>query len=344
MRHTRTVVAIGLAVMVFWAGRAGSVLAQQAPQVQSITLEEALATALRRNLTLRVAAFEVRVAETQLVQATAAKSGQINATAAYSRTRQQDPMVVPVSPGPGSVTLPTPDVNQYQAGVALQLPLYTGGRLESQAALAEANLRGAQAALERIRQQIVLEVKQAYYRLLLARAGERAAERVLARAQENHRLARARVEAGTVPRFDALQAETSVASADLGVVRVQNDVALARQSLAALLYLPLTTPLEPKEELTFALAPRDLTVDSLIARALQARPELAELRAQTAVATAAVAVARSGLLPHLFLTAMYGGMGGPSFTETWSAGLMVTLLVFDGGVTQARIREAEARL
>ena len=321
-------------------------IAQPVHASRPMTLRDAVTLALQQNLQVRFAAFEVAIARAQLEQAKAGKAVQVTGSASYTRINERAPTTISVSLGgtPVTVQIPPPAVDNWDLRVSLQYPLFTGGRLEAQIALAEASVRGAEATLQRTVQQVLFQVKQAYYQLLLAEATRKAAERILAQAEENVRVARVRVQAGVAPQFDALQAEVHLANARQGVVRAHNGVILARQTLAALLNLPLDTPLEPQEEL--AIIPVTSTLEELVSRALRERPELAELSARRAAAEAGLELAKSGARPNLALQGAYsvGGTSPTSLSANWSVTLAVTLNLFDGGLTRARIREAEERL
>lgn len=325
----------------------------QAPR--PVTMAEALTLAAQNNLTLRAAAFEVSIARAMLAQAEAARTGQLVLTGSYTRVNETGggSIVIPGGTVPGvstpiTITLPAPSPNLYTAALTYQYPLYTGGRVESQIALARANLKGAEAALERAKQQVILEVKQAYYQLLLAQAGVDVATRTLASADENLRVARARVAAGTSPRFDEVQAEVNQANARQALIRSRNAVALAQHGLDAIMGLPLDTVLQPRETMVLVAVRGEL--GAFLRRALEHRPELAEQQARLAAAQAAIEIARAGGRPALTLS------GGPTYGNTsgataagaaafgWSVTLAATVPLFDGGLTAERVREAEARL
>jgi outer membrane protein TolC len=330
---------VGVVVCVL-VGQAASASAQ-APH--RLTLQQAVEVALRQNRQLQVAAYEVAIARAQLAQARAAAAVQVSVQGSYTRTQEQEPISVG-----GLLLLPAPSPNVYDARVVAQYPLVTGGRVDAQIAVAEANLRGAQAAYERLRQQVVFTVRQAYYQVLLARAGEAAAERGLAQAAENLRVARARVAAGVSARFDEVQAEVAVASARQALVRARTGVAQAVQALNAALNLPLDTPLELADG--FTDDPVQTPLPQLVARALVVRPELAELQARRDAARAAVELAASGGRITLVLSGAYaysnsGALGpGTDFGTTWSVTLAATLAVADGGLTQQRVVEAQQRV
>jgi len=340
--------ATAVAVMVL----AAPVLPAAAQAPRPVTLVEALTLAAQKNHGLRVAAVEVKIARAQLAQAEAAKSGQLTLSASYTRVNEREggTMVIPPGTIPGIIvpiviTLPAPDPNVYSAALTYQVPLYSGGRIESQIALAQANLRGSEAALERAKQQLILDVKQAYFQVLLAQAGIEVASRAVTAADENLRVARARVAAGVSPRFDEVQAEVSLANARQGQIRSRNSLALAQHGLNALMVLPLDTVLQPRETMTVVPLRGDPV--ALLRRALEARPELIEHRARIDVALAAIEIARAGGRPFVALSGgpSYGNPGGSSVTASgWAVTLSATVSLFDGGLTAQRVREAEARV
>lgn len=340
--------ALGAVVLVLLLARPAA--AQMPAGPRPLALAEAIAVALQQNQQLRVAAFEVAIARAQLAQARAGRSPQVNGQASVTRTQEGRPTTISFLDHGAlhTIVIPAPSPTLYDARLILQYPLYTGGRLEAQIALAEASVRGAEAALERIKQQVVFAARQGYFQLLLAQSGLDVAERSVAQATENLRVARARVAAGASPRFDEVQAEVALASALQSRVRARNAIAQAMQGLAAVLNLPVTTPLRPTD--AFTVRPVQESADALVARAAQARPEMAELAARRAAAQAGIELARSGARPNVSLqgTGSYSNTGG-LFAGTagaagWSVTLAATLNLFDGGITRERVREAQLRV
>ncbi len=319
----------------------------QAPPRQ-LSQVEALTLALQQNQQLRVAAFEVAVARAQLAQASAGTAIQGSVQSSYTRTQERGPTPVDFGPPIGVVTLPPPSPNLYDARLVLTYPLSSGGRIEAQIAMAEANLKGAEATFERIKQQIIFAVRQAYYQLLLAQAGLDSANHTVTQAAENLRVARARVASGVSPKFDEVQADVALAAARQAQVRARNGVAQAVQGLAGLVNLPLDTPLAPQDP--FAVTAVQTSLDRLIARALEARPELVEVQARQAAAQAGIALTESGARLNLGLSGAFdysntnAFIPGTQLSSTWSVTLAATLNVSDGGLTTERINEARQRL
>jgi outer membrane protein TolC len=326
-----------------------SVPSASQPGPRRLSFVDVAGAAARDNLELRAAVFDVAVAEAQLAQAWGAARPQVSLTASYVRLQDRSTESFTVGnpfsgvPPTITITLPPPDPSVLAARIAVTMPLYTGGRLESHVRLAEANVRGARIFVERLGRRVVFAAQQAYLQVLLAQESFTAAQRGVAQAEESLRVARARREAGTAPEFDVLRAAVAVAAARQELVRAQTAAQTAQSELNALLNLPLDTALE----LTDTLEPRPVagTLEALTARALGARPELAELRARVDAARAGLELATSGGRPNVAIAAGYDATGNFNASAgSWSVTLAVSLPLFDGGVTVARIREARLRL
>jgi outer membrane protein len=322
------------------------------PASRRLSFAELATTVMQNNLQLRAAALDVAVAQAQLAQARAAKQPQVGVTASYTRTQQASAQTITfpnpfgASPPEISITLPAPNPNIFAARLAVQYPLYTGGRLESQVALAEANLRGAQAVFAQAQRQVLFNAQQLYLQALLGQENVTAAQRALNQANESLRVANARVSAGAAPQFDVLQAQVAVANAEQEVVRARTSVATAQTSLSATLNLAQDSALE----FTETLEPRPVagTLQDAIGRAVRDRPELAEIQSRIAATQASIDLAASGGRPNVNVSTGYdvGNSNGmsTSISGGWSVTLGVTLALYDGGLTRERIREAELRL
>src|SRR5256712_1970412 len=345
----RSSVVAAILVPALLAAAAPPVVAQAPAQLQpsQLSLAEALRLALQQNQQLRVAAFEVAVARAQLAQSRAGGAIQGSVQGSYTGTKEGVPTTIPDSGG-DVITIPPPSPNLYAARLILQYPLYSGGRIEAQIAMAEANLKGAEATFERVKQQIVFTIRQAYYQLLLAQAGFDSANHSVAQAAENLRVARARVASGVSPKFDEVQADVALATARQVQVRARNGVAQAMQGLAGLLNLALDRTLAPADG--FAVIVVETPLDRLIAQALATRPELAEVSARQAAAQAGIQLAESGGRLNLGLSGAFdysntnGFIPGTTLSSSWSVTLAGTLSILDGGLTMERINEARQRL
>lgn len=132
-------------------------------------------------------------------------------------------------------------------------------------------------------QQVILEVQQAYYQYLNARALSQSQEAAVKRAQTNLDAAERRHEAGVATIADVLQARTVVAQAQLSLDTTRGSIQILRGVLAVAIGVPpaMAQSLEVVDELPTKL-PLEKTsqrVEILIQEAFSNRPDLAAARA-----------------------------------------------------------------
>ncbi len=100
----------------------------------------------------------------------------------------------------------------------VSIPVWQGGRAAGDVAQAEATLTQRQAELEDARGQIEAEVRQACLDLEAAAGQVEVARKNLQVAQETLEMARARMEAGVINTVEVVQAQETVASAQLDLI------------------------------------------------------------------------------------------------------------------------------
>jgi outer membrane protein TolC len=126
--------------------------------------------------------------------------------------------------------------------------------------------------IELLKLDIVFQVKQAFYSLLLAQEKLKYAEQDLELAQDFLRKAEVKFNAGDVAKVEALRARVEAAKAANEVRVAENDFRLAQAMLNFLLARKKYSPLEIKGELKRASISLDL--EKLIQKALVFRPEI----------------------------------------------------------------------
>jgi outer membrane protein len=151
-------------------------------------------------------------------------------------------------------------------------------------------------------QNVALQVENAYFNLQGQRGLVAALRLNLATADSNLVSAQQRNRAGVATITDVLQAETLRAQAELDLETGEGNLQTARGALAVGMGLPANARFDlapAPDSIPVALAAA--SVDTLINRALENRPDLAATRVQIEQARAEVRVARSAELPALTL-------------------------------------------
>jgi len=126
--------------------------------------------------------------------------------------------------------------------------------------------------IELLKLDIVFQVKQAFYNLLLSQEKLKYAQQNLELAQDFLQKAELKYEAGDVAKVEALRAKVESSKAANEVRSASNDVRLATAMLNFLLARKKYSPLEIQGNLKRASI--GLNEDELIARALSFRPEV----------------------------------------------------------------------
>ncbi len=129
-------------------------------------------------------------------------------------------------------TNPAQSHGAFTAVGTVSIPLWQGGRTAGDIAQAEAVLAQRQAELEDTRGQIEAEVREAYLDLEAAAGQVEVARKNLQVAQETLEMTRARMEAGVVNTLEVVQAQQTVASAQLDLINSVFAHNLAKLSLA----------------------------------------------------------------------------------------------------------------
>ncbi len=305
-----------------------------------LTVDVAITTGLQNSFQTRLAAFGVVIARAQLQQAVAQEAVTLGGTASFTANS-----VTGGAPLTGAISIPGTTPTTTVFALSLKYPLYTGGALESQVAIAQANLALAEAQFTTAAQAVVLAVRQAYYAARAALANVEAAQRAVEASRENVRVTEARVRVGSSPQFDLLQAQVQLAQSEQALAQARTGLATGQQTLAAVLVVPLSTTFALETPTSLPRVPDD--VNALIQQALGRRSEIAAALASERAAQAAIDLAASGLAPNITIT------GGPQVqtsdptnkdTVNFTGAIVLTVAILDGGLTDGKVAAARASL
>lgn len=307
---------------------------EEAPaREEPLTLEAAVAVALRDNPRVSEAAARVRAARSRVAQQRAPRLPQVGLVGSFYR---QGPEIPSFRPG-SAPNLPS---TRWNVGLYLSQVLFDWNRRASEEraaarlAVAERELQGETA------NEVRLVVAASFFNVLRAEQLLVVAAERRDAAAEQLRVARARYQADVAPRFDVYRAEAELANAEQDVIAAGNDVALAAASLNVALGRPADTPVRVRH----AAAPGGKPVDFPEARdaAVRRRPLLAALRAEVEAGKATLRGRRAENLPEVSVAANYdrksiAGIQEPYFFQ---AGVVMAFPFLDGGLTRHRVDEA----
>lgn len=317
-----------------------------------LTLEEAVTTALEKNPARKATIYEKRAASADIGLAKSALLPQLGFSEGFQRGN--DPVFVFGSRlrqqrfssadfALNRLNTPT-SFSNFATRFSGQWRLFDSGvswlRLRQSKRMDEIAAR----KLERVDQELVMRVIDAYTGLLLAAKQQQVAEDALKTSQSILDRSRANVQAGMAVESDLLSSQVSYASREQELIRARHAVALAQAQLRHEMGIAPDTQFEVEELLAEKVFP-SVPLAELDQMALQNRPDLRGLVAQQAAQSDSVRAAKAAYGPRLNAIADWeadnprlGGAGG----NNWLAGVEIQLDLFDGGAKRARLQREHA--
>lgn len=184
-------------------------------QKNSITFEEARERAFANRPDLRSSSAKIEASEASLSLARKGHLPTLSGSASYTRVDEAYP----------------PEQSGWSAGLTLTFPLFSGFLTSYQIREAKENLNVLKANDESLRQDIVLEVQQAYLSLREAEERVGVAELTVKQAQENYEIARGRYEAGVGSPIEETDALVSLSNAKTNYISALSDYKIAEAAL-----------------------------------------------------------------------------------------------------------------
>lgn len=332
-----------------------------------LTLDQALREARQRNLDIQQAEARLRQAQQLSAKAWSYYLPQVAAGGAYTRnssgaevtlptgyhvrdmgTPQGPPTGDPNVPGSqttfalqpaGAVTAVIQKQDQLGAQVDVKQALIAPSLWPTIAA-AHTGERVAGLSTENVRREVLFGVAQAYYGVANLKQLVEVAGRQLALTREREKDARVRFQAGASPKVGLLRAEIDRAQAEQDLKRSQNAYESARLALATLLVRPVDFEVE------IPPAPKPPEGDAE-ATALRDRPDVLAALSTVELTRQQRTAAWLKYAPSIAAFGQYRWANLTGFTgneTSWFAGVALTWNLLDGGLREAEIREANARV
>ena len=299
---------------------------------ETLSLDDALRLALQNNGLARAALAEIDAAGARLAAARANLAPSIDLSSSTTRTRIE---------GGGAIA----DTTQRQNGFGLEWLLLDNGqrelRIRQSSRTAEATRQSTRETLRRV----LFQTARAYYEVLRRKELLQVADTAVRRAETLLEVAKAQAEVGAAPQKDVLQAEADLANARVQQIQARNALRLAETDLKRLIGWDAQKPLPA---LTAPDAPPSpdptLSVEQLWQRARLQRPDLRDAELRLQISRLGLDAARLNSLLRLQISARGFREYEPNSRTQGSLSIVASYPLFDGGLTRANLREAEASL
>jgi len=319
--------------------------------IPRFTLDQAVLTALQRNADILRAREEIERTKGLYIALRAEAFPRLDATTNIQNT---DPHLGSISTDSGGVGGLSGVPTQYSLSVQATQIVFAGGRVVSQIRSADFQRDASYYAFRNTIDQIIATVKQQFYQILLNRALVGVQQESVKLLQSQLQDQQNRFEAGTVPRFNVLQAQVALSNQYPILITAQNNYRVSQLQLAKTLGLDFdpnrgdSPPLEAMGELRYQ--PRSIPLARAIELAKERRPFLKQQKANMLSNAEQVRVARAGYFPQLSVTAGEDFRSSPisenidAVRSGYVFGGTGTWAIWDWGATYGAVKQATAVL
>jgi outer membrane protein TolC len=136
-------------------------------------------------------------------------------------------------------------VSDWTISLGLRLPLFTGGRIGGDVAVARANQAEAELRLQQTREFAEVDARNSATQLEAAQAAWEASAGTVEQAARAYQIAELRYREGISTQTELLDSRVQLQQAQAGRARAARDLQVARMRIALLPALPLTIPAGP---------------------------------------------------------------------------------------------------
>jgi outer membrane protein len=236
---------------------------------------------------------------------------------------------------------------QANAGVTLGVPLYLGGAVRNGVRAAETRVAAGQATLRNTEATVFTNVVSAYMNVIRDEAVVALNQQNVRVLEVNLQASRDRFEVGDLTRTDVAQSEARLALARAQLQSAEAGLISSRETYINIVGTPPAVLEDPP-----ALPNLPASPEAAVTEALSNNPQLIAAQRQLEATRYDIGVARASRLPRVsavgsgnyfnYLNSIPSVGGIPNSGTNATAGLQVTLPLFQGGRPAAQVRQAEA--
>ncbi len=296
----------------------------------SLTLDDAVALALRDNRDILLKTEDVKRAQAELAESKGALFPTLNFTASRINT----------------MGLYAKDIPSTTTQAALKQYLYKGGKTVNSISRDKYELIAKEAVVDTTRLETILSVKKAFYTLLLAGDLVDLNKAILENTKMHLDTAHKRYENGQVPQRDIIKLESSLSNVWQAFEASLNQAASGQALLNNLLYLGEEVRIRPDGQ--FIYEPAEVEFDKAFLKAMSSRPEIRQYEAEINADKKSIEIAKADNRPNIYASWDYYSRSTTSLTfspsKAWQdyqiAGVTFSWPIFDGWQTKAKVEQA----
>lgn len=325
-----------------------------APQIFSqqklfLSVDEAIQLGVKNSKSLHTSSMKVKANSARVSEITSSRLPSIRFTGVYSRLSKIDPFTITMPTG--SFVLSPSILNNYQLKLSLAQPLFTGFRLKNTSEMAEYQLKASEVEFTKDELETAFLIRTAYWSLFKAQEMKKVVDEIVAQMKAHLKDASNLLAQGMLTNNDVLKLQVQLSDVQLRQLEAANGVQLAQVNLNNTLGVQLTTEVDVKS------VPQDQTksvdeLTSFLQKAFDKRGELQAADYRAKASESGVSITKSRWYPEVSLYGNYyynrpNQRVFPSkdaFKDTWDAGVMISMDVWNWLATSHQTDQAEAGL
>jgi len=305
-------------------------------QVVLTSIKDAVFLAFKNNLSIQIQEKEVAASRAAIMQARSAILPQVNLEAGYTHN---DKVL--------AQNIFTGYKNDNTLGLTASQVIYDGGANIANIKQAQLNLKVQEETLTAGKLNIEFETKRLYYGLLLAYETERITQNLFDQAQAHYEDVKHKFEQGTSSRFDLLQSKIQVSKIVPELVKAKNAVDLIKADFKKLLKFKMEDNLQVTDKLSYLAI--EINEPEFLKTAYLNQPQMNIRALGIDINKWAIKLAQASNRPQINAAADYthrsnnlDSMINDSH-RNWSVGFSVSVPIFDGFSSKAKVDAAKAR-
>lgn len=338
-------------MLLFYSGFARS--QSQAPSTGFLSLSEAIQIALSHSPLINEVQAQLDISNERLIQARSGFMPYIDASGAYNRTtnpaqtfatKLNQALITQDDFNIDRLNNPDP-IDNYAGRVTAIWPLYDSGQTWYGARQAELGQQETSLEMTRMRQLVIAQTVVAYVGLLMAQEQLAIVQQTLTTARAHQNVVESLYENGFVVKSDLLRTQVHIANLEQQQLQAESQVEIDKAEMNAAMGVEIDSKFELTSQLESGQG-RAESMERWIEMALDQRADLKQIEFRQSAAEEEIKKSRAAYLPSFNLEGNYE-VNTEHFEESadnYTVGAVVTLNLFSGKRTSAKVREAQAAL
>ncbi|MFN3396533.1 MAG: TolC family protein, partial [Thermodesulfovibrionales bacterium] len=298
------------------------------------TLQDCIDIALKQSPLIRTSELDIEASREGYKASRGAILPRLDLNAAYFKENQDIPYI-PAQ----SAKIPAKFSDEvYSWNISLKIPVYEGGRLSGQLNVSDIERDVQKLKRDFTVQDVVANIANTFNKLLqlkeLKTAYQKSVE-ALQRQKDNTSLL---VKTGRAANIELLRIDVQLANERQNLIKTEEAINRIKNTLAFLMGIQpsMIADISGRLDAEEKIKPGDL------AELIKSRPDVVLLAKKTEQSKIRIGIASSKRYPSISVVGNYGSRAGSGLNgkeDVWETGVVVSLNIFDGGMTSADIKK-----